>query len=336
MCKILKRIMTTQSFSEDEFDTWLSGGFSRFWPTSDGQAWMGHRVIQANLGHEMLLARVPVESCGECVYGEFRPSEDTSILLKGRNTLLLTFFIEGQILGFDGAPSGAALPFSPHSILLRRPNSEHGSRIEVRAGQRVSFLQLRLREDQWVSWMREAGLHPTSERLSSIRGGDGAVIYSTNWSANTYASLQPWGSIAYLRHATLPFLRAKSLELLTLFSTQWASGNALNTRNMSASQLARALHALIHADMSRRWSVVELCQTLACSPYMLDRACHVTDGQTAANCIREWKLMRAQSLLLSTQLPVSEIALRCGYLSGGRFAALYSKRFGQLPSGRKD
>lgn len=327
--------MTPFVYSEDEFDAWLEHGFSRHWPTHEGPAWMGHRVVNAHHGFEMLLARVPVEACGECVYGEFRPSNDITVLLKGSEALLLTFFIEGEILGFDGAPSGAALPFAPHSILLRRPNEAHGSRITVSAGQRVRFLQLRLPRDQWMRWMRLAGMAPTDERLQSMEGRDGAVIYSTHWTASTYSSLQPWGSISHLRQATLPFLRAKALELLTLFSAQWASGHEGGQSSPSQSQLGRAAHALVHADMAKPWLVSQLCKTLRCSVRALNHSCQSTWSLSASGSVRAWKLEHAKSLLQSNEIMVSDAAAKCGYVSGGRFAALYKKRFGHLPSNHR-
>lgn len=55
-------------------------------------------------------------------------------------------------------------------------------------------------------------------------------------------------------------------------------------------------------------------------------------GVSPADYVREVKLQRGQSLLLSTTLTVVEIAKRCGYKSEFHFSRLFKTRFGSSPS----
>jgi len=56
-------------------------------------------------------------------------------------------------------------------------------------------------------------------------------------------------------------------------------------------------------------------------------------GKTPLGWVREQRLAQARRALLASQgETVSEVALRCGFSQLGRFAAQYSRRFGELPS----
>jgi AraC-like DNA-binding protein len=59
-------------------------------------------------------------------------------------------------------------------------------------------------------------------------------------------------------------------------------------------------------------------------------------GVSPADYVREVKLQRAQSLLLSTTLTVVEIAKRCGFQSEFHFSRLFKSRFGSSPTFYRD
>lgn len=72
------------------------------------------------------------------------------------------------------------------------------------------------------------------------------------------------------------------------------------------------------------------------------RACHTSASTlhrrlaehdlTVGALIREIRLEMAMLLLQTTQLPVGEVAQRCGYDSHSRFSAVFKSRYGFLPS----
>ena len=49
-------------------------------------------------------------------------------------------------------------------------------------------------------------------------------------------------------------------------------------------------------------------------------------------CLREVRLELGLSLLQTTEIPVGQIAQRCGYESHSRFTAAFRSRFGLSPS----
>ena len=56
-------------------------------------------------------------------------------------------------------------------------------------------------------------------------------------------------------------------------------------------------------------------------------------GMSPAAWVREQRLQKARGLLLTASaLSVTEVLLACGFTHASQFAALYARRFGELPS----
>lgn len=94
------------------------------------------------------------------------------------------------------------------------------------------------------------------------------------------------------------------------------------------------------ADRARRlvgqrpqaaWTVEDMARAFHLSPSTLQRRL-AEDNSSVSQCVREVRLETALGLLQTTQLQVSEIAVRCGYESHSRFSAAFRERFGFVPS----
>ena len=79
------------------------------------------------------------------------------------------------------------------------------------------------------------------------------------------------------------------------------------------------------------WHVDALAAAFLTSASTLRRRLAV-DGTTASDLVREVRLETGLALLHGTDLPVGEIATRCGYESHSRFSAAFRARFGLPPS----
>ena len=79
------------------------------------------------------------------------------------------------------------------------------------------------------------------------------------------------------------------------------------------------------------WHVTALADAFRVSPSTLQRRL-AADGTSASDLVREVRLETALGLLHGTDLPVGEIATRCGYESHSRFSAAFRTRFGLPPS----
>ncbi|MCW7536676.1 helix-turn-helix transcriptional regulator [Aquabacterium sp. A7-Y] len=83
----------------------------------------------------------------------------------------------------------------------------------------------------------------------------------------------------------------------------------------------------LHAD----WTLDTLAREFHTSPSTLSRRL-AEQGTTLGGVVRELRLETALGLLQTTELPVGEIAARCGYESHSRFTAAFRRRYGFAPS----
>lgn len=79
------------------------------------------------------------------------------------------------------------------------------------------------------------------------------------------------------------------------------------------------------------WTVGSLASACHVSPSTLRRRLSESD-LTVGSLVREVRLETALLLLQSTNLPIGDIAQRCGYESHSRFSAAFRIRYGFLPS----
>jgi AraC family transcriptional regulator, glycine betaine-responsive activator len=78
-------------------------------------------------------------------------------------------------------------------------------------------------------------------------------------------------------------------------------------------------------------SIEALAARLGLSTRRLERLFGRTFGMPPKRYYDLIRLHRARKLLVETDLPVTEVALRCGYLSPTQFSACFRKRFGLSP-----
>lgn len=95
-------------------------------------------------------------------------------------------------------------------------------------------------------------------------------------------------------------------------------------------QLRRIDEALHHIDGPAP-GVSDLARIIGVSPRHLLRAFRASTGMTVVNHIARVRTNRACELLLSTNLPVKQIATSCGYASTTAFATAFRREIGLPP-----
>ncbi len=94
----------------------------------------------------------------------------------------------------------------------------------------------------------------------------------------------------------------------------------------------RQVMAVLAADLTREWTLAEVCQHLAVGESTLRR--HLAAEETGfRELLREARLGAALHRLQQSRHPVQRIALDCGYRSVSRFTANFRARFGLTPTG---
>lgn len=84
--------------------------------------------------------------------------------------------------------------------------------------------------------------------------------------------------------------------------------------------------------LDRALSPADIANDLGISQRQLERQFRSQLGRTPIAYHRDLRLDQAKRLLSQTALPVTEIALSCGFGSASHFALLYRQRFGRLPN----
>ncbi|MFX0546537.1 GlxA family transcriptional regulator [Roseovarius sp. S1116L3] len=95
--------------------------------------------------------------------------------------------------------------------------------------------------------------------------------------------------------------------------------------------LVRGALAQMRANVERPLPLAAIAQRLHCQPRTLDRHFRRALGAPPGTVYRHLRLSEARKLLDSTLLPVSEIAVRCGYDSPTAMARAMRQRYGASP-----
>ena len=99
----------------------------------------------------------------------------------------------------------------------------------------------------------------------------------------------------------------------------------------SAARPLRRAIALVQDHVEPTLSIDALASRLGLSTRRLERLFGAAFGMPPKRYYDLIRLHRARKLLVETDLPVTEVALRCGYLSPTQFSARFRKRFGVSP-----
>ena len=93
-----------------------------------------------------------------------------------------------------------------------------------------------------------------------------------------------------------------------------------------------ALDALISEHMSDGWTASDFAKALSISTGHLSRLCRAATGMGATAYIEQHQMQEACRLLAFTQLPVSEIGYRLGFIDPSYFSKRFRAARGQTPS----
>lgn len=90
--------------------------------------------------------------------------------------------------------------------------------------------------------------------------------------------------------------------------------------------------ALMEKNLEEPLSIAALCHHIALSHRQLDRLFQKHVGKSPSLYYRDVRLDRARGFVTQTLMPLSEIAVACGFASQVHFSRAYRQRFGLAPS----
>jgi len=109
----------------------------------------------------------------------------------------------------------------------------------------------------------------------------------------------------------------------------WAEGMPLS-RDAAAPGTVGALRRLLRADPARHWRATEVATELCLSEATLRRRL-AAEGTSFSGVLADIRLSHGLELLQMTRLPITEVALACGYASPSHFSSAFRKRFDLSP-----
>ncbi|POT57863.1 AraC family transcriptional regulator [Citrobacter amalonaticus] len=119
----------------------------------------------------------------------------------------------------------------------------------------------------------------------------------------------------------------QAMGLLLALLHDGAAGPLLIERSFNLTEQVRQLVMLAPAKL---WTAEDIARRLAMGTSTLRRRLQ-QESQSYRQIVEEVRMSCALAQLQSTTLPIGEIALRCGYLSGSRFTARFRQHYGCLP-----
>lgn len=137
--------------------------------------------------------------------------------------------------------------------------------------------------------------------------------------------------------ASMTLRMAKSIELLCVAFEKFSDQSLIpadGAGDLSATKAQRiaAARRLIDERWNEKLTLDSIARSCGINRVKLTRGFRSMFDMSVADAILERRLGGARELLLVTDLPVSSIGYRCGYLNNASFSRAFSRRFGQTPS----
>lgn len=102
--------------------------------------------------------------------------------------------------------------------------------------------------------------------------------------------------------------------------------------HLSPARLARVID-FIDSRLEHEIHLQHLAGVAGLSPFHFSRVFKLATGETPYHFVGSRRLDRARAMLLSSDLPLAELALTCGFASQSHFTAAFTKAIG-MPPGR--
>ena len=119
------------------------------------------------------------------------------------------------------------------------------------------------------------------------------------------------------------------LAILTL--VQQFRATAAEGSTHSGNAFAQRIKDYIDKHFADEFSLQQMADALHVSPYYLAHICKEVTGYSPLQYVLRRRIGEAQTLLITTDLPVTRIASQVGYDNPSHFNAQFSKAVGMAP-----
>ena len=124
---------------------------------------------------------------------------------------------------------------------------------------------------------------------------------------------------------------AHHLLMAVLSLVQQFRAAAANGRAADENMFAQRIKDYIDAHFAEEFSLQQMADALHASPYYLAHVCKEATGYSPLQYVLRRRIGEAQTLLITTDLPVTRIAAQVGYDNPSHFNTQFSKAVGMPP-----
>lgn len=177
----------------------------------------------------------------------------------------------------------------------------------------------------------------TAQACDRIFGGAPSEAAGWHLPADLRAIALAIRQVRSLGNATTTLRLAKCIELLCVTFERLGDGTLIpadGSGALSAAEAQRIADArrLIDEHWNEKLTLDSISRACGLNRAKLARGFRSMFAMSVADAIADRRLGGARDLLLATDLPISSIGYRCGYLNNASFTRAFSRRFGQAPT----
>jgi transcriptional regulator GlxA family with amidase domain len=125
-----------------------------------------------------------------------------------------------------------------------------------------------------------------------------------------------------------------AMDVAHLFMSRDAVDRPLPLATGGGKTVNKAL-ALMQSTVEAPLTISELARSIGCTQKTLEQRMATALNATPQAVYRRLRLTQARQLVADTDLPIFEIAQRCGYDNGSAMTRAFRAQFGQTPSGMR-
>ena len=130
------------------------------------------------------------------------------------------------------------------------------------------------------------------------------------------------------------FLQQMGLAIGTLVAERYGAmpaQQAVRARRLSRSQEARAKE-MLRSEADANLSIAAIANACELSRSYFTQAFRETTGQTPHQFVIAQRIQRARELLVSTKMPLVDVASNCGFADQSHFTRVFARATGQPPA----
>lgn len=127
-------------------------------------------------------------------------------------------------------------------------------------------------------------------------------------------------------------VRTNLSQLLCLLQSSFPASAAPNKKQLRTAERIKNMLHYIHENFGEDLNTSAIAKSAGVSDSECLRCFHTVIGTTPIQYLRQYRIQRSSQMLMETELPVAEIAARCGFQDVSYFAKTFRELRGCAPS----